>query len=259
MPRAIPSSASASAWSGLSIVDNTSQQLRDRVVLNNSLAADHTVAGLDNNQKLGDVVTLINRGTKNLAFNSQDTTANAKDRFTSSVFIPAGGKVQIYYNGTRWEAFTDAPGGVISRRFLFTEDATSTTHTATCPIPAGAILHGIEVLNEVLWGAASASLKVGDTADDDGYFVGVDCKATDLVVGEVLDTQSSTLWGGKEGAYLVAATGRRGPTSANFSKYYKAGSNITGIMTVGTPAVTTGRTHMIVKYSVPSAEAAVAA
>jgi hypothetical protein len=71
------------------------------------------------------------------------------------------------------------------------------------------------------------------------------------LVGEVFDTNSSELWGGKQGAYLVAATGRRGPTASNFGKKYVAGSNITGIITVTTPTPTTGRTTMVVRYCVP--------
>lgn len=257
MARATMSSGSASAWSGKSIVDATVPARRGQVILNNSLAADHSVAGLDDNQQRGDILDILNRGTKNIILAAEDTAAAARNRFTAAVTIPAGGKVRVYYNGTRYEPFSDAAGGQITRHFLFTENATNTIHTATCAIPANAILHRIEVLNEALWGAASAVLKVGDTADDDGYFVGVDCKATDLLVGELLNTDPSTSWGGKEGAYLVAASGRRGPVSANFAKYYKAGSNITGIMTVGTPAVTTGRTHMFVTYSVPAIDAAV--
>lgn len=149
-------------------------------------------------------------------------------------------------------------GLMITKRVLFTENATNTIHTGTVTLPAGAWLHSIEVTNQVLWGATTAVLKVGDTADDDGYFVGVDCKATDLLVGEVLSTAETTRWGGKNGAYLVSATGRRGPTATNFSQYYVAGSDIVGVMTVGTPAATTGRTIMSVTYSVGEALSAVA-
>lgn len=249
MPTATPTSASASAWSGLSMVDNTSQQLRDRIVLNNSLAADHGIAGLDNNQKLGDIVTLINRGTKNLTLAAQDTTAVTKDRFTLAAFLPAGGKLQLYYNGLQWEPFSDLVGGIICKVINFAETAAGVSHVGTIPIPPGAILHGIDVISQVLWGAAAAVLKVGDTADDDGYFIGVNLKATDALVGEVLDTEVSELWGGKQGAYLVAATGQRGPLASNFGKYYVAGSNILATITVTTPSVTTGRTSVIVRYS----------
>lgn len=148
---------------------------------------------------------------------------------------------------------------MITKMVTFTEDATSTTHTGSVILPAGAWLHNIQVLSSVLWTGGTATMKVGDTADDDGYFVGIDLKATDLLVGEVLDTTPSTSWGGKEGAYLVAASGRRGPTASNFAKYYAAGSTITGVVTVGTPATTAGRTFMVVTYSMPQVIAATAA
>jgi hypothetical protein len=241
MPTATPSSASASAWSGLSIVDNTASQLRHRVVLNNSLAADHTVAGLDNNQQLGDTIDLVNRGTKNLTLNAEDTTAAAKDRFTSAVFVPAGGKVRLYY----------------TKMVQFAETATGLTHTGTVPIPAGAILLGIDVIPQVLWGGGTVAMNVGDSASGTGYFSGINLKATDALVGEVFDTNASELWGGKQGAYLVAATGQRGPTASNFGKLYVAGSNIVGVITVTTPAVNTGRTTMVVRYCIPQAIAPV--
>lgn len=142
-------------------------------------------------------------------------------------------------------------GAEVTKMVTFTQDATSVSHTGTVAIPAGAWLHSIQVTTSVLWTpTGAATMKVGDTADDDGYFTGIDLKATDLLVGEVLNTASSTNWGGKEGVYLVAATGRSGPTASNFGRYYAAGSNVTGIITVGTPANTTGRTFMTVHYSV---------
>jgi hypothetical protein len=99
---------------------------------------------------------------------------------------------------------------------------------------------------------------VGDTADDDGYFIGVNVKATDLLVGEMLSAKHSTLWGGKEGAYLVAATGRRGPVATNFGQYYAAGSNITCIVTPGAADGSAGRTVLSVTYSVGEVIAQVA-
>lgn len=148
-------------------------------------------------------------------------------------------------------------GMMITKLVTFTENATNTLHTGTVTLPAGAWLHDIQITSSVLWGATSAAMDVGDTADPNGYFAAIDLKATDLVVGEVLSTHNDALWGGKEGAYLVAATGRRGPTSSNFGQYYAAGSDITGVITVGTPAVTTGRTFMSVTYSVGDVTAAV--
>lgn len=142
-------------------------------------------------------------------------------------------------------------GSIIAKRATFEETATGTSHVATIAIPAGAVIHSIKVIPRVLWAAGAAVLKVGDTADDDGYFTGVDLKATDALVGEVLETNNDALWGGKNGAYLVAATGRRGPTSSNFGMSYVAGSNIIGTVTVTTPGSTAGKTDLVVEYSIP--------
>jgi hypothetical protein len=149
-------------------------------------------------------------------------------------------------------------GVMITKQVAFTENATNTTHTGTVVLPAGAWIHNIEVTSSVLWGAGAAVMKVGDSVDDDGYFVGVDLKATDLLVGEVLSIKHGDLWGGKEGAYLVAASGRRGPTSSNFGPYQAAGTSIIGVIAVTTPGSTAGRTFMNVTYSVGEAIAAVA-
>lgn len=145
----------------------------------------------------------------------------------------------------------DATTGImVAKRVRFVEAAAGTSYVGTIPIPAGAVVHSIKVIAEVLWNGTSASLKVGDTADDDGYFASVNLKATDLLVGEVLETTESSLWGGKEGAYLVAATGQRGPTTSNFGMYYSAGSNIIGTITPGAADGTAGRTVLTVVYSV---------
>ncbi len=159
---------------------------------------------------------------------------------------------------------SSSTGMMIAKTCAFVENATNTTHTCTIAVPAGAWLHSIKVTNSVLWTGGTATMEVGDTADPDGYFTGVDLKATDLVVGEVLETNNGSidtdgLWGGKQGVYLVAASGRRGPTSTNFGMYYAAGSNILGVVTVGTPATTAGRTFMSVIYSVGEVVAVVSA
>ena len=154
--------------------------------------------------------------------------------------------------------FTGTPVGVmITKMVTFTENATNTLHTGTVVIPAGSILHSIQVQSSVLWTATTAVMKVGDSVDDDGYFTGVDLKATDLLIGEVLDTRDGDCWGGKEGVYLTAA-GRRGAVATNFGTYLGAGTSIIGVITVGTPATTAGRTFMAVTYSSGTTSAAVA-
>jgi len=150
-------------------------------------------------------------------------------------------------------------GATITKIVPFIENASNTIHTGTVPIPAGAILLNIQVVNTVLWGATSASLIVGDDDDDNGFLAATNCKATDLLVGEVFDISNAENWGGKNGDYLVAATGRKGGVdTGNSGIYYAASNNIIGIMTVGTPAATTGRTIMAVTYCVPETIAAVA-
>lgn len=156
---------------------------------------------------------------------------------------------------TEKELMTSPPasgttGAMVTKSGILTENGAATSYTLTVAIPAGAIVHSIKVIPHVLWNGTSASLKVGDTADDDGYFVGVNLKATDALVNEVLDHADSTLWGGKEGAYLVAATGQRGPTASNFGMSYNAGSNIKFIVTPGAADGTAGRTQCSVTYSV---------
>ncbi len=157
-------------------------------------------------------------------------------------------------------AVTGAATGVtITKIVPFIENATNTIHTGTVPIPAGAVLLNIQVVNTVLWGATSAGLIVGDDDDPNGFLETVDCKATDLAVGEVMDISNAENWGGKNGVYLVAATGRKGNVATgNSGIYYAASNNVIGIMTVGTPATTTGRTFMAVTYCLPETIAAVA-
>lgn len=157
--------------------------------------------------------------------------------------------------------FTGDPQGiVVVKKVVFTETATGTSYVGTVPIPAGATLLGLQVTSQALWTpTTSASMIVGDTADPNGFFDAIDLlAAADLLVGEVLDINSADNWGGTEGAYLVAMTGRRGPAATNFGTYYAAGSNIVGTITVVDPEATpTGITIMTVAYARGEAIAAV--
>lgn len=143
----------------------------------------------------------------------------------------------------------------------FTEDATSTTHTGTVVIPAGGTLHDIVVTSSVLWTGGTAAISVGDAQAATGWFNAVDLKATDLLVGEALRASDATTgWGGKNGAYLVAATGVFGQaTATKAGPYYVTAGSVIGVVTVGTPATTAGRTFMTVIYSVGKATAATVA
>jgi hypothetical protein len=105
-------------------------------------------------------------------------------------------------------------------------------------VPAGATLLDIIINGVALWDSeTSATLKVGDT-DDDGFYTGVDLKATDLLAGESL---SFALAGGKAGAYIA--------NSQVSPRYSATARTINGIITkVGTTG-TAGRTRMQVVYA----------
>jgi len=138
---------------------------------------------------------------------------------------------------------------VESQSVLFTE-AGAGTYTGTVALPAGAVVVDIIVHAIALWAAAtSAEMIVGDAVDDNGFFTGVDLKATDLLAAESISFAQT---GGLEGADLddpaAGAHVRR--------RYLATARNIIGkVVSVG--AGTTGRTLMTVIYTVPDPEAAV--
>jgi hypothetical protein len=101
------SSSSASAWSGKSIVDATITERKGQTMLNNSLGASHSIAGLDTNQRFGDIQEVVNRGTSPIVLAAGDTAAAAKDRFLTAATIPPSGRVRLFYNGTAWEPYTE--------------------------------------------------------------------------------------------------------------------------------------------------------
>jgi hypothetical protein len=138
-------------------------------------------------------------------------------------------------------------GGVLTEADL----GAAGVYTLTIPIPAESWLVDLQITNQALWTAdTSATLKAGDTADDDGFFVGVSTKGTDMVVGEVLSINGGNNWGAKQGAYLTTA-GRKGAVATNFATYYAAGSNlIVTITTVGTVG-TAGITHVLASFVKP--------
>lgn len=133
---------------------------------------------------------------------------------------------------------------VEAHEVTFTEDGAG-TYTGSVSVPAGATLLDIIINGVALWTAAtSATLKVGDAADDDGYYTGVNLKATDLLAGESL---SFALAGGKEGAYIA--------NSQVSPRYSATARTISGVVTsVG--AGTAGRTRMLVVFALPQSSTA---
>lgn len=132
---------------------------------------------------------------------------------------------------------------VTSREITFTETTGAGSYTGSVTVPGGATILDIQVQSTALWTAASsATMIVGDT-DDDGWYTGINLKATDLALGEVIRFGST---GGKEGVYIVTATGL---LSASYSASDRL---VTGnVLTVGASG-SAGRTRMLVLYTNPS-------
>ena len=116
-------------------------------------------------------------------------------------------------------------------------------YTASCIVPAGSYIQDIQVHTDTLWNAGtSATLIVGDSDDDNGFFAGVNAKATDLVANEVL---SFYHLGGKGGAYLTDDNGV-------MTQYSSSARTITAKMTTVGDASTAGVTRIIVIWVKPT-------
>ena len=136
---------------------------------------------------------------------------------------------------------------VVAEEVTFTETTGAGTYTGSVTVPAGATIIDIKIISTALWTAASsATMKVGDVADDDGWFTGINLKATDLLVGEEINFVQT---GGKEGAYLNLTTGAR-------SAAYSASARVvSGIVTTVGASGSAGRSRMLVIYVLPTASA----
>ena len=157
------------------------------------------------------------------------------------------GMMLVYNDGTGtgtptagWNPVT----GIHAEQVTYTEQAAG-TYTGSVTVPAGASILDIIIDGIALWAAGtSATLKVGDGTDDDGYYTAVNLKATDLLAGESLSFSHA---GGKAGAYIA--------NSQVSPRYSATARTISGIVTqVGTG--TTGRTRMTVIYTLPRVKAA---
>jgi len=134
---------------------------------------------------------------------------------------------------------------VEAHEVTFTETAGAAVYTGSVTVPAGATILDIVVNGVALWDTTtSATLKVGDVADDDGYYTAVNLKATDLLAGESL---SFALAGGKAGVYIANA--QVSP------RYAVAARTIAGIVTSVGAAGSAGRTRMVVVFALPTAAA----
>lgn len=138
--------------------------------------------------------------------------------------------------------FIQAQGGVVCTHELVLKAGTlaAGVYTASVALPAGSSILDILVNGVALWDAGtSATMIVGDT-DDDGFYTGVNLKATDLLAGESL---SFALAGGKAGAYIA--------NSQVSPRYSASARTITAkVTTVGT-APSTGETRVNVIWAQP--------
>lgn len=133
-------------------------------------------------------------------------------------------------------------GLIVSERLSLTETTGAGVYTATVNVPSGALILDIKLWSTVLWTAAtSATGKIGDVATDNGWFTGINLKATDLLVGEEINFIQT---GGKEGTYLSLSTGAR-------SAAYGAARAVSCIVTTVGASGSAGRSFFEVIYSLP--------
>lgn len=138
--------------------------------------------------------------------------------------------------------------GICAEERTFTETAGAGTYTGSITVPAGALIIDIIVQGVALWTASGAvTMKVGDAADDDRYFVSTNLKATDLLAGESLSFAQS---GGLGGADFQGG----GTHIAN--RYSASARTISGIISAAGTGGTAGRTRLIVVYAMPRSLAA---
>lgn len=132
-------------------------------------------------------------------------------------------------------------GALFSKEVTFTETAGAGVYTGSVDVPAGATIVDVIVHAVALWdNAGNATMIVGDVADDNGFFTGVDLKATDLLAAESISFAKA---GGKEGADVTATQVNR--------RYLATARVVSGIITTTGAGGSTGRTRMTVIYSSP--------
>lgn len=144
-------------------------------------------------------------------------------------------------------------GGVINglaevhaQEVTFTETGGALTYTGSVSIPAGSTILDIVVNGVALWDNAGAvTMKVGDVAVDNGYFTGINLKATDLLAGESISFDAA---GGKAGSYIA---------NSQVSPRYSASARvISGIIITASTGGSAGRTRMTVYWTEPAVTSA---
>jgi len=129
-------------------------------------------------------------------------------------------------------------------------------YTGTVVLPPNATLIDVIVHAEALWTAGtSATLKVGDVTDDDGFFIGVNLKATDLLAGESISMAHT---GNKKGADIdfftqtVNSAVIDDPALQHVRRrMLTAARSVKAICTTVGTVGTAGRTRVTVVYAMP--------
>jgi hypothetical protein len=139
-----------------------------------------------------------------------------------------------------------------SIRFLESAGSAAGVYSASFEVPVGAILIDIIVHQTALWTAGtSATLIVGDSVDDDGFFTAVNLKATDLLATESINLYRE---GGKQGADIavdystVASIGASQVKRRMLAAARTLQAKVTTVGTVGTA----GDTTVVFVYAYPN-------
>jgi hypothetical protein len=135
---------------------------------------------------------------------------------------------------------------VRAQEITFTETSGAGTYTGSVTLPAGSTLQEVIVHGVALWdNTGTATMKVGDVVDDDGIFIGIDLKATDLLAAEGISASGvAGSAGAKAGADLANSQWNR--------RYLSTERIISGIITTSSTGGTAGRTRMTVMWTEPA-------
>lgn len=136
----------------------------------------------------------------------------------------------------------NGPAEVYSEEVTFTETAGAGTYTGSVSVPAGASVVDIIVNGVALWdNAGTVTMTVGDAGAADGFYTGVNLKATDLLAGESI---SFALAGGKAGSYIA--------NSQVSPRYSASARTVSGVIVTSSTGGSAGRTRMSVIYTMPA-------
>lgn len=136
----------------------------------------------------------------------------------------------------------NGPSEVYCEEVTYTETAVAGTYTGSVSVPAGASVVDVILNGVALWNNnVAATMTVGDAGSADGFYTGVDLRATDLLAGESI---SFALAGGKAGGYIA--------NSQVSPRYSATARSVIGVIVTTGATGTAGRTRMSVIYTMPA-------